>query len=461
METDNPVKSKFGGPSAPPYSSMATSIDESGPPNRGDESSGSETLPEDPSFKYRRPGREHLTTITRAYQSIDDTRWILYSRFFYDYHDSTKRDKMDCQSKMMECLRDEFGRYPTILHWIVQRAEHEPPEVSGGFIVLIELIKIALKLDPSLLVERDRRNDTALHMAIASEGLGPLVNCICAYTSEPMIRRALAMTNGKGETCVHLAVVEGDLDIAVQMVKKSDPDMLLWQRFADGKNLEGGGNTPLHDAVAYKRCVIEEPQCQSKDDWCIHCFDIRNKSKKKRENILQLVELLVSKNPKALIVKNAANESPYLHYLSTRENLGNGNTTSEPREIQVHSQAFRSGSLSMPPIHTEVPFTPGNTISEDMRPNFKPNFSGNGRQAYGSNEDPKVDQPAWSSGQPVPWIGNHPKDGAMPYRNTAKCCIVHSGSAADEVAQYLLECSFQFVNFEDTCKCFFGDTYGE
>ncbi|KAK3937215.1 hypothetical protein QBC46DRAFT_356837 [Diplogelasinospora grovesii] len=301
--------------------------------------------------------------------AVSDRRSRLYEKMVSDLlqgHDS-KSLKKKYERFVKECLRDEQNTSLdyTILHWIVSRAgaaQGEHHEKRFG--ALQELIKIALGIDPNLLVELNYKGDTALHVALDSSASGPLVLCICDNAPDEALKAALAAKNSNGETCLHLAVTgTHDVEIGLRLVSLADPQTLLQQRLHTDRRGRVVGNTPLHDAVAYDRCVVKLPRCKEdprgkedekdpkdetgeedreceegpedekgkegpevekgeedeKDAECFYCQLDRTSARKRCGKVLDLVKALIFKNPKALALKNSVDETPYLHHLSTTE----------------------------------------------------------------------------------------------------------------------------------------------
>lgn len=460
---DTPVKGKLDGSSTLNRPSLGIPPTQNGDVDSQDESSGSERFMS--RVKPRRSGRRLGNAATVDRQSTDDLRRVLYDRVAAGLKDGDNSADLKAKHRISteQCLRDDSGPCPTILHWIVRTAEVRDDLSDKRFNASLELLSMALELDQDLLVERDKRDDTALHMALASEKWEPLVACMCDNATEDTMKRALDITNSKGETCVHLAVA-GELDIASRLVELAKPDTLLRQRHAEstGKDLKGGGNTPLHDAVAYERCVIEEPKCRRKDG-CNDCPDKEDQAWEKHKRVLEVVELLVSKNPKALTVKNAADQSPYLYHISTRKEPEKGDTANERPEKQPHGRTlgmilFDGASTSR---NDDAPALLGNILSGDPKLNLKPNSSKVSGPGYAGGEKPKLDQTAPGVGRPAATIvSQKPKDVSMLPPDLDDCGTVKSEKLADEVKEHLLEYSFLLGNFEMACKCFFGDRRG-
>ena len=458
MKTDAAVKGKPEDSLNPHHSSLGPRRTTNAAVDSGDESSSSERISISPGVKTRRAGRRHVNPAADDRPTTDELRRTLYSRLVQDPQSNRNIDdlKKTYKASAQECLRDEFGPCPTMLHWTVRRAEIFFDELSDKeFNALLELLQITLALNEDLLVERDKRDDTALHMALASEELSPLVVCMCDNASKETMKKALAVINSKGETCVHLAVA-GGLDIASRLVKLADPKSLLKQRRIEssGKDLPGGGNTPLHDVVAYERCITKELKCRKKDG-CIDCPYIEDQAWKRREYVLEMVELLVSKNSKALTIKNATDQSPYLHHLSTRAGSYKEGAVDEVKK-QTQGRALEIDGVPTPP-KAETPVV----LNDALPASLKPNSSKVVGSAH-SGEKSKADQTvAGGSRATVNATRQKPKDRSMPPPDLNKCEIVKSDCLADEVKEYLLECSFLLGSFESACKCLFGDRRGE
>ena len=99
----------------------------------------------------------------------------------------------------------------------------------------------------------------------------------------------------------------GELEVANLLVELADVRTLMMPRKSDKSNdgkVDENTNTALHDAVAYKRCLVQECTCPS-DDSCPDRIYFEEQMYMSRERILKLVQLLIQKAPGALSATNA------------------------------------------------------------------------------------------------------------------------------------------------------------
>ncbi|EAQ88708.1 hypothetical protein CHGG_05327 [Chaetomium globosum CBS 148.51] len=343
------------------------------------------------------------------------------------------------------CLR---GDNWTILHWVLWRADHgtKGSDLSWNLEASLALVQLSLQLEPDLLLAKDKKEDTALHKALAMASdaepdqhftFEQLANWMCKSAGDATVKKVLDITNSFGETCVHIAVV-GQLEIANNLVLLSDARTLLRQRRSEQKG-SVQNNTALHDAVAYERNMTTEARCKEQET-CPKCSEAEHHMWKKRERVLQLVKNLIQKAPSALTIMNSDNESPYRYYLATKAyatSHGNADAGTQGRTIQSIPGVKEDGMRSFP-----QPRIDNASLTGDMKLGMKA-------------EKPKPDQ----------LLGGHTKaslngeDGGSeePDEPTEQCPNpVPSDSIVAEVERYLFEGAFTLGGFEKACECFFG-----
>lgn len=423
-----------------------------------DDSDGSsEDLPQGPI--PRNIDRSSARRNSNQRPPADKLRKTLLSRIIDDLN--TKVDPESLGSKYeanaKECLRDESKSNSTILHWILETNRNI--EVPGRNLkALEELIKLSLKLDPDLLMEKDRRDETALHLALSTQhdDFESLAECMCKSVPDTTIRKALGARNNKGETPIHLAVMEG-LGIASYLVERSDEDTLLLQRHAEstGSPLSGGKNTALHDAVAYKRCKAEECGCGEKES--ARCDELNDKMWAERSRVLELIEGLIHRCPAALTSMNSADESPYLYHLSTKKV---GKRDAHARSLKETTNSASRTSKSGTTRKDEAIAMSGNSRpppAGDLKSSSKVETTKFGTHGYDGIEKPRADQTV-----EIPASQKVDRERTRAPPKLEKCSKpVQSEKIESEVESYLLESAFTLGNFKEACECFFGRDRGK
>jgi ankyrin repeat protein len=363
------------------------------------------------------------------------------------------------------CKIDNEGTNATILHWIVKRVElHDKfsePEVKAG----LKLASLALEVDPQLLLGQDKvNNETALHLAVKNQHRYDLVRCLCSEVPSDIVQKAIAVQNIYGETCIHMAIVEDDLDIAEELIAVADPSTFALKRKDDfnGKAFPAGngGNTPLHDAVDYELCVCQSGASCPHEPICEDFSEAERRSKEQMNQVLRIIRSLVTKNNKALTIKNAADESPYLYHLATRKK----------HEEPLTTSASEKGIVSVPTRRQTIDLTSGVSGSETPKNGETDSMSGsmlqpnpgetlrtahvvNGVSRGGNLTKSTITRPTGPENpQKSADITLQKKDNA--------CEIPESTFIADRVLEYLEESSFALGSFEKTCACFFGEKPG-
>lgn len=333
-------------------------------------------------------------------------------------------DKIDNESlldkyknRISQCLFNtaKGGKHPTILHWIAHELDNLE-EDEQGLGAGLGMAFIALKGNPSLLSSRGNIPvENALHAALASEKLEDLSLVMCNESDPEALRKAIEARNDRQETCLHVAIVK-ERDIATKLIDAAGSGTFLMQRRAniDGKELPNGGNTPLHDAVASDRCACRVPRC-IESTMCDECWHLDKNLRHRQSRAIEIVRKLIERNDEALIIKNAKDQSPYLHHLATTcasissANQGTGGAVTQDEAT------FRSDT-KLPPGHRPHP----------------------------DNADTKIDPPA-----------SKPTKGICAPEGLPSDCI------ADNIRKCLEESSFALGSFEKACECFFGNSPGK
>jgi hypothetical protein len=323
----------------------------------------------------------------------------------------------------------------------------------------LELVRISLKIDPEMMTVQDNRNDTALHKAVTLastsnyEDVASLAICMCKSVPEDTIRKALSVTNYRGETSIHIAVVK-QLEIASMLIQRADQMTLLMQRNSESNGIPivGGGNTALHDAVAYERCLSEESNC-TENELCQICAEIHEQMWDKRNSVLELLEMLMCRAPSALTITNSADESPYLYHQSTK--IRQQDPSTQPGKLS--SRTAGNKLTAKTETATRVAYSVSSHIQDaDSQPTTatkKPGTAGRDNTEKG-----KGLSTATSGASTAPKV----TDRVIAPSESGSCpAPVRSDRIATEVEGYLLERAFTLGGFKEACKCFFGKKRGK
>lgn len=187
----------------------------------------------------------------------------------------------------------------TLLHKMVDQPEK--------FSQREELVELLLDMKPHFLEVTDHHEETALFKAIALSNWG-IASFFCEKSTDlPALLRITCAANK--DTCLHAAIractqefpAEGEnvaeereagFNFVKYLIDKADRETLGVR----GKD----GNTPLHTAVEYERCIPGQSE---------------------------IVELLVRKCEAAMDEVNDSSLSPYQHHLKTKESSAKSRST--------------------------------------------------------------------------------------------------------------------------------------
>jgi hypothetical protein len=252
-----------------------------------------------------------------------------------------------------QCNRGNDTNYPTILHWIVeqQRIGNFADEFQWRAAKI--LILLSLRAEPDLLAEPVMETgETALHKVLSSDNSGQsmsLTQLMCSFENEVGELRdewsktsikATSMPNNKGETCLHLAIKQRKFEIAMYLAKLVGPECLLQQRRreAKGQLLNDGGNTVLHDAVAYKNLELQIPDREHmRKTKCKLCFEMYQKQTQRKSQTIKLIKELTLKMPMALTMKNSSDQTPYMRSIAkTTSSIGPSDGKMVRKNILYH-----------------------------------------------------------------------------------------------------------------------------
>lgn len=216
-----------------------------------------------------------------------------------------------------------------IIHWIAMRLQVLDVKNSGSkFEAGLQMAAIALHARPQLIHSpSDDSTGNPLHTALSSKYLQPLAWRLyeaCTSTelhAQAHLRKAIIATNPRGETCLHVSLVQGH-PISNKLIRHAkSEDFHIARKEIDGKP-RGGRNTPLHDAVDFNRCLCEAQKSASsglKAGLCRECDEATGEFQKRRNRVLHDIKALVDMNKEVLMTKNAADMTPYLYHRATKQ----------------------------------------------------------------------------------------------------------------------------------------------
>lgn len=322
----------------------------------------------------QRPAMEAATT---SDPGADFEEEPLYQKILSNIQDDIGKDEADSErllgryrAAVKDCIyfTDGENDCPTILHWVANQLKtlRRGRPYKLEFQALLTLAEISVHANPKLIHVKTKNisAETPLHIAVGSLRLEPLARRICAAAVEAgkteVLRKAIKERNGLEETCIHIAIVNG-LSIASYLIDMAAPDTFeIKRRYLQATNdteNEGDGNTPLHDAVDFKRCVHERKAKatalrSSTSNQCKDTFRMRH------DRILDIITRLVSKNKKALTTRNSAHKTPYLHHLSTKQQFLKPDFTDPLGKVTLNALASET-SGSTTPKHVGQANTPG------------------------------------------------------------------------------------------------------
>jgi hypothetical protein len=339
--------------------------------------------------------------------------------------------KIQDKNWTMEPFKKKYGpridscrpdkKYPSLGHWLVDR---KVPKKDGiGRIAVRIMLHLVMLRSPDSIKEQNNLGETVIHMAVAEDEPHQerLARLICKCPDFPdgpwtnAVKEAIAVKNKANETCIHLAIA-ARLEIAGRLIELADERPFSIRRDGrdEGKQLLGSLNTPLHDALAYELCVFDVPdQCKSFSDGkvCSSCEDTSRMAERGKDQAFDIITRLVVKYGKALTIKNSEDESPYMHLLRNLDHMAK----QQPHSVQVPAHDYARG-----------------------------------------NETPEGSRPSAARGK---------FDTQFPIASKATtqsgtCTTRKDGTIAKYAERLLFEHAFVVGDFDEVCKCFFGDKPG-
>lgn len=332
--------------------------------------------------------------------------------------------------RLEKCSSDN-DKYPTLLHWVIIRVEFLDDE--SKLKAAEAMIRLQLTLKPDSITKTNKLGETALHVAVGSGNstMARLAILMCEGTNwRKQASKAIAMRNKNGETCIHLAI-KHNMDLAITLIDISEASAFSQRRetIIDQRKVKKiGGNTALHDAVAYSQFVFQLPECRKQPDSGSICADCQAQSSaahKKMRLTLKIVRRLVEKFDSALTMKNVEDESPYMYLQRTKlEHLGDKASESRRNASSQPQYLTRSGQ----------------------------GIGTNGNETPVDNARPGVGQRFKS--QPPPALQEISDLNRL-------CPMKEDTQLADTVEDYLFESAFAVAGFGEACACLFSQEPGE
>ncbi|KAI1208948.1 uncharacterized protein F4807DRAFT_104982 [Annulohypoxylon truncatum] len=348
------------------------------------------------------------------------------------------------RARVRLCLKDDKNaEEPTLLHYIVLSILifHESHEAMNF------IVKLTLEESPGdLACQTKGPLETPLHVAIKrkEEKLAQLM-CESAPT---IAEKAISLQNENGETCLHLAIKE-NLDIVPYLIKKAHVVTFRQQR--SQKLREGAGNTPLHDAVHYSRYIAEAATCPpEKIPKCRRCREAEKKLESSSIQLRKIVEALVERDAENLATLNALGQSPYVYYLTTRQEVR--------ATLDLAKQKSTGASQERSPKNPKVEKDKTTVSSKPEKPKANVRSASNGSGEEGKRlKNPKSENPKSESPDPSQSKARPLKPGPKISKSHQRLPRSDKLAEKTKVEEYLREMAFAQGNFEKACKCLFGN----
>lgn len=194
-------------------------------------------------------------------------------------------------------MADERDQNRNILHWLSVHLPSNPTDDENTS--LHWLVTTVVELEPKIvtMVATDSQKANCLQTAIEHARFD-LIESLFKTSDDEALRVAISQGNHCNETCLHLAVRLGPpgVGLTLQLLENAHPKAILKQRkyrFEDDK--PNHGNTVLHDFVHINVCFVK--------------------------GYMKTLRRFIQLCPEALMVSNAAKESPFQFHIATRNKV--------------------------------------------------------------------------------------------------------------------------------------------
>ena len=325
--------------------------------------------------------------------------------------EQTSLDEKKYKELLKNCFEDYGSRYFTIFHWILDQVDgldEDRDEDRKRIRAAEKMMDIAMTYQPPTFHRKPLLYRLLpLHTAIASKSpaVRNLTRTLCQEcTKSETVRRAISMEGSDdGTNCLHLAISQGDLDLAKLLISMTDKKICLQQRTDDVLKVKG--RTALHYIVEYtmNRCVFEQPACADSNEPCEGCVEEIDRVKERVYLTAEVFEELINKCPEALAVRDFASWTPLLCHLRTEYYFG-----------------------------------------KKVRQTIQPGLFGTRlrRDEFSTRDEPR--------------------GAAAPGSNSAYACgKSRNEEAARYMKMYMMEMAFLLGGFKDACRCLLGDITGK
>ncbi|KAI8274112.1 hypothetical protein K4K60_010027 [Colletotrichum sp. SAR11_57] len=177
----------------------------------------------------------------------------------------------------------------------------------------------------------------------------------------------ISKTNRRGETCLHLALMEDSNDVE-RIIEFADDATFLQQR--------DNGNTPLHDALEFTgerhtgkpRYLVPFPECRmpslmmegdqratdptnfdtpKQTECCTQCWNVGREYRDLKERRFRIIHALVDNCPAALAIHNNTGESPFRYHVMAREDFRKKRPDYNTKESQGQRKSNRQSNIKL------------------------------------------------------------------------------------------------------------------
>ncbi|KAF3904384.1 hypothetical protein ABW21_db0201646 [Orbilia brochopaga] len=375
-----------------------------------------------------------------------------------DYHEFAEEHYSAVKTHIKADEKSGY-RQGTLLHSLVSSMED-----IKLWKLWAKLILDIAKIEKIPILTRTHRTEgfTCLHRAIQDNDIDfvnrvAFVTFICSISDKQEARDAIAATNKRDQTCIHLAIAEiekvsqSSFGLVDYLVQNSDPQVFNMKRGKIEELDMGAGNTCLHDLVHIRLCKSLERKCRK--EACITC-DKRNSqydSDGYANDYLRILNTMAEKCPEAMITMNDAEQSAFLFHRHTR---------SRTKE----TKAWGRLELSTADVGDAIANTaPANMITKDKikdkpLPTGKEEASMKTKQgAAAGKEDASVKpQTKQSAATGKDEAASKPQ---LAKQKHIKATSEYSQQLATDVSRLLMGLCLSLKTFPTICESLFGQEY--